>query len=135
MNPAGGQLLDLLQRPDQAAALDVRQWDDLLRLARRAGMLPRLACLIGDATSTLPPRAADYLLAARRVAEQVPSTTCKRTRVRGRRQNSVMRSALLVPNGSGDVAPWSRGTIWIASNRPDSPAAFGIAKSSAMWPS
>lgn len=39
----GGLLLDVVRNPLQSVALDLRAWDDLLRLARRANLISRLA--------------------------------------------------------------------------------------------
>lgn len=71
MTRACGPVLGALRDPADVASLSLGQWDDLLRRARNAGVLWRLAELIRRAgvEDTLSPKVQDHLLAARRLAD------------------------------------------------------------------
>lgn len=59
-------LLDAVRNPDTATALDLRAWDDLLRLARRANLISRLATGIEQAgvLEAVPEPVRPHLVAA-----------------------------------------------------------------------
>lgn len=62
-------LLRALRQPETVVSLDSAEWDDLLRRARRARVLSRLAKLLdGSGTDGLPDRARELLAAALPVA-------------------------------------------------------------------
>lgn len=72
MNPACDKLLlDAVRNPARSAELDLRQWDDLLRLARRANLISRLADGIDQAgmLGRLPAPVRPHLIAALALAQ------------------------------------------------------------------
>jgi hypothetical protein len=72
MNPEYGKLLlDVVRNPDLSVTLDLREWDNLLRLARRANLISRLATGIQRAgmLDRAPPPVRPHLAAALALAE------------------------------------------------------------------
>lgn len=71
MSPSAALLFDCLRDPGRTAALGPQELARLLRLARRAALLPRLGREIErcGCADHLPPRAREHLLAAAAVAE------------------------------------------------------------------
>ena len=71
-------LTPVLRAPERLAAYDLGQWDTLLRQARAALLLPRLALLADEAgvAATLPAMVTGHLRAARALAEKQAQSVC-----------------------------------------------------------
>jgi len=71
MSLSSERLFGCVRDPERAAALEPREWDGLLRLARRCALLARLGAQIEQAgcMDRLPGRVRDHLLAMAAVAE------------------------------------------------------------------
>ncbi len=69
MNPLTARLLSLLQNPQSANDLNLAEWSELVQMARRAGLLGRLASALIDAPGCpdLPAAVKPHLESSRRV--------------------------------------------------------------------
>lgn len=63
------RLIGILIEPERAAGLDEHEWDPLVRVARRAGLLARLAIGLSDRGVSVPGRARHHLDSEVRIAE------------------------------------------------------------------
>lgn len=72
MKPDNELVLTALRTPEATVKLDLPVWDRLLRGARRAGLLSRIAVLLGDRglDESLPAKVKEHLTAARAIADQ-----------------------------------------------------------------
>ncbi|MBL8307598.1 MAG: nucleotidyltransferase family protein [Rubrivivax sp.] len=69
MNPLTARLLSVMQNPQSARHLSLAEWSDLVQMARRAGLLGRLASALLDAPDSpaLPGAVRPHLESSRRV--------------------------------------------------------------------
>ena len=72
MNPYSNRLARALREPERLAALSLEEWDHLIPMARRAGLLPRLALAVERQAGfeALPERVRPHLWSAKVLAEK-----------------------------------------------------------------